>query len=269
MKLAFSTLGCPQWEIDQLIDAARASGYDGIELRAYKGSLDLVKVLGDLPGGPAEFRRRLSRAGISVCCLDTSVQLTDPDPSTTEGERMIDLAMVLGAPYLRVFGGDVPAGESSESASARAAEKLTHLGRKAAQRDKRILLETHDAFSSGAQVAALMRATSEEGTGVLWDLHHPYRMGETPQQTAGLIAARTYHAHIKDSKTDAGHTLLGEGDIPLAELVGALHAAGYRGYLSLEWEKMWHPELPEPEVAFPQAARYMSDLLAKLGIPRG
>jgi hypothetical protein len=32
---------------------------------------------------------------------------------------------------------------------------------------------------------------------------------------------------------------------------------------------MWHPELPEPEVAFPQGARYLSDLLTRLGIPRG
>ncbi|MCK4374780.1 MAG: sugar phosphate isomerase/epimerase, partial [Candidatus Brocadiae bacterium] len=63
--------------------------------------------------------------------------------------------------------------------------------------------------------------------------------------------------------------LLGEGDVLLEELVGELHAAGYRGYLSLEWEKAWHPELAGPEVVFPQAAKYLSELLGKLGVPRG
>ena len=269
MKLGFSTLGCPQWDLDQIIDSARANGYDGVEFRAYKGSVDLLKAFGEFPGGPAEVRRRLARAGVEVCCLATSVCLTDPDPSVAEGDRMIDLAMALGAPYIRVFGGAIPAGEPKESCHARAAQKLTQLGKRAGQRGKRVLVESHDAFSTGAQVAELASAALGEGTGVLWDLHHPYRMGESPSETAGFIARRTYHTHIKDSRKDAGYTLLGEGDVPLPELVKELHMAGYQGYLCLEWEKQWHPELPEPEVALPQAARYLSDLLTKLGIPRG
>jgi sugar phosphate isomerase/epimerase len=269
MKIGFSTLGCPQWGVEQIIEAARADGYDGIELRCYKGSLDLLKALGEFPGGPAEFRRRLARGGIEICCLDSSVRLADADPSVSEGDRMIDLAMALGAPYIRVFGGDIPAGEPRDSCLARAARKLAQLGKRAAQRGKRVLVETHDSFSTGALVAALVDAAGSDGTGVLWDLHHPYRMGEPPSETAALVARRTYHAHVKDSGKDGAYTFLGDGDVPIAELVGALHAAGYRGYLSLEWEKMWHPELPEPEVALPRAARHLSDLLTKLGIPRG
>jgi sugar phosphate isomerase/epimerase len=269
MKLGFSTLGCPDWGIDEIIDAARSSGYDGVELRHYQGSLDLPKVLGGFPGGPSEFRRRFARAGVEICCLDSSVVLSDPDPSVAEGERMIELAMALGAPYVRVFGGDVPSGETRQECRTRAADKLARLGRRAAQRGKRLLLETHDAFSSGDQVAELLDAAGEEGTGALWDLNHPVRQGESPERTAQLIGSRTYHVHIKDSKQDGALVPLGEGDIPLEGLVAKLHAAGYRGYISLEWERAWHPELAEAQVAFPQAVKYLSDLLAKLGIPRG
>jgi sugar phosphate isomerase/epimerase len=268
MKLAFSTLGCPDWEIDRILEMARSNGFEGVELRHYRGSLDLPKVLGGFPGGIAEFRRRFTRAGVEICCLDTSIRLTDPEMSISEGERMIELAMGLGAPYLRVFGGDVPEGESREDCFKRAADKLSRMGKKAVQRGKRVLLETHDAFSSGAEVAELLELTNEEGTGVLWDLHHPYRQGESPAETAELIARRTYHTHVKDSK-DGGYTPLGEGDVPLEELVKELHEAGYTGYLSLEWEKAWHPELAPGEVAFPQAAKYLSELLRKLGIARG
>jgi sugar phosphate isomerase/epimerase len=169
---------------------------------------------------------------------------------------------------VRVFGGDVPNGETKEDCLKRAAEKLERLGKRAAQRGIRVLLETHDAFSSGAQVAELLDAVDEEGTGALWDLNHPFGMGESPAETARLIGRRTYHVHVKDGKRSGGYTLLGEGDVPLRELVGELHKAGYDGYLSLEWEKAWHPELAEPEVVFPQAARYLSQLLAELGIPR-
>ena len=58
MKLAFSTLGCPNWGVDEILEAARTNGYDGVELRFYQGSLDLKQALDAFPGGPREFRRR-------------------------------------------------------------------------------------------------------------------------------------------------------------------------------------------------------------------
>jgi sugar phosphate isomerase/epimerase len=182
---------------------------------------------------------------------------------------MIDLALALGAPYVRVFGGDVQDGETREDCLKRSAEKLTRLGKRASQRGLRVLLETHDAFSTGAQVAELLDRVPDAAVGALWDLHHPVRLGESPEQTARAIASRTHHTHVKDSNKGGGYALLGEGDIPLDALVTQLHSAGYTGYLTLEWERAWHPELAGPEVVFPKAARYLSDLLTRLGIPRG
>src|SRR5438876_584749 len=43
MKLAFSTLGCPHWELERIAEAARAYGYRAVELRAIGGDLDLLK----------------------------------------------------------------------------------------------------------------------------------------------------------------------------------------------------------------------------------
>jgi len=237
MKLGFSTLGCPKWGIKEIIDAARTGGYDGVELRFYEGSLDLPQALAAFSGGPREFRRQFERVGIEICCLDSSVVLSSPETELGEGERMIDLALALGAPYVRVFGGHVPEGESREECTRRSAEKLSRLGRRAAQRGIRVLLETHDAFSSGAQVAELLAAAGDVGTGALWDLHHPVRMGESPSETARLIGGLTYHTHVKDSRKGEGLTLLGEGDIPLRELLDEIRKLGYQGYATLEWEK--------------------------------
>lgn len=269
MKLGFSTLGCAEWGADKMLDAARANGFEGVELRHYEGSLELPKVIAALPGGPAGLRRRFEEAGVEICCVDTSLVLSDPQSTAEDGRPMLDLAGELAAPYVRVFGGDVAEGESREECLKRAAEKLSRLGELAALQGLRVLLETHDAFSTGAQVAELLDAVGEEGTGALWDLHHPVRMGEAVEESARLIGDRTYHTHVKDSKEGSGYTLLGEGEIPLADLVNALWSGGYDGYLCLEWERAWHPELAAPEVAFPQAARYLSELLAELGIPRG
>jgi len=269
MKLGFSTLGCPEWGIEEIIDAARSNGYDGVELRHYEGSLDLVEAIGAFSGGAVEFRRRFERAGVEICCVDSSLRLADPHVAVSEGERMIELAMSLGTPYVRVFGGEVQTGETREQALKRAAAVFSRLGKKAHQRGKRMLLETHDAFSLGKQVAELLDEVGGEGTGCLWDLHHPVRLGEKPSETARLIGNRTYHTHVKDSGDDGIYRRLGEGTVPLQELVRELHGVGYKGYLCLEWEKAWHPDLAGPEIVFPHTARYLSELLRKLGIPRG
>jgi hypothetical protein len=42
LKLAFSTLGCPQWSLAQVVQAALDNSYQGIELRALGGGLDLL-----------------------------------------------------------------------------------------------------------------------------------------------------------------------------------------------------------------------------------
>ena len=71
--------------------------------------------------------------------------------------------------------------------------------------------------------------------------------------------------HVKDGKTVDGkeqYVLLGDGHAPVKEAIAQLSANNYNGFYSFEWEKMWHPEIAEPEVAlahFPKAfARYYS-----------
>jgi sugar phosphate isomerase/epimerase len=61
-----------------------------------------------------------------------------------------------------------------------------------------------------------------------------------------------HHTHIKDAKLIDGklqYTFLGQGDVPIFDAIDALSKGGFKGYYSFEWEKLWHPEIPEPEIA--------------------
>jgi sugar phosphate isomerase/epimerase len=117
-----------------------------------------------------------------------------------------------------------------------------------------IVLETHDDFSTGAQVAELLAATAHPAVHALWDLHHPYRRGESPATTFERIGGATHHVHVKDGSLGRGYTLLGEGDVPLFPMLDLLLDGGYSGPVSLEWEKRWEPQIADPEIAFPQYA---------------
>jgi len=42
--------------------------------------------------------------------------------------------------------------------------------------------------------------------------------------------------------------------------VEALDKLNYSGYISFEWEKYWHPEIEEPEIALPDFMSAMKEL---------
>jgi sugar phosphate isomerase/epimerase len=117
-------------------------------------------------------------------------------------------------------------------------------------------VETHDDFSASSRVAELLALTDPEWTGAVWDSHHPHRAGETPAEVYANLGRRILLTQIKDARRepDGGWrlVLLGEGEVPVRPMLGLLAAGGYQGWISVEWEKRWHPEIEAPEVALPQ-----------------
>src|SRR5437016_6004979 len=100
-----------------------------------------------------------------------------------------------------------------------------------------------------------------------------HRVGETPEEAVRLLGDRLLHVHVKDARrtgTDGWDlVLLGEGEIPVAGSLRALAAAGYGGWLSVEWEKRWHPEIAEPEIALPQHAAVLQRMVEEAWAAKG
>lgn len=269
MKLTYTSLAAPGWTIEEAVEAAVRYGYAAIEWRLADGAI--IE-----PDASAEVRRRLREVpaahGIEVACLDSSCRVVRATPeeraaTLEDGRRMLDLATEIGAPFLRVFGGELPTQTTRAEILAPTAEVLHTLGNYGTERGVTVLIETHDAWTNSQDVLALLQASQTNGCKVLWDSHHTFRFGETPAQTGTLLGEQVAYVHVKDSRLNADnpqtwtYCLLGAGDVPLREIRDALNRQGYNGYLSLEWEKKWHPEIAEPEIALPQAAAYLRDWL--------
>jgi sugar phosphate isomerase/epimerase len=249
--LAFSTLGCPGWDLEQILSGARVSGYGAVELRGYLDAIDVTLAGPFLPERRAETRSRFADSGIAICCIGSSATVGKGDAELPHLRACAELARDLACPYVRIFGGK----RTPESP-----ETLRAFGDIAAQHGIALVLETHDDFSTGASVASLLAEAAHPDVFALWDLHHPLRLGESPDETFAAIGAATRHVHVKDG-LPGGYTLLGDGDVPVKAMLDLLLASGYTGAISLEWEKRWHPELPGPEVAFPQYAAGLRALL--------
>ena len=266
MKLSFSTLGCPQYNIDAIVAMAADNGYDGVELRAVEGTVDLWK-LDDLSGGGlARTRGKLRDAGIAVACVGSSASFCVADSARRQAalesaERCIEIAVGLDCPYIRTFGGPIPPLQSyTESIkwSREGYELLCETARKAGITP---LLETHDDFSTSAKALDIISGVESRNLGVVWDMLNSYCLGEPLSDTFEKMKDKIRHVHVKDavniSESDCDLVLIGEGTAPIADCVGILQRGGYDGFYSFEWEKMWHPEIPDPEVAIPHYIKFM------------
>ena len=76
----------------------------------------------------------------------------------------------------------------------------------------------------------------------------------------GLLKEVENHT-VRMEGGEAHYVLTGRGGVPVKRQVELLVEAGYAGYYSFEWEKAWHPELEEPEVAIADFARVVKQYL--------
>lgn len=262
--LSFTTLGCPDWDLATTIDRAAAYGFDAIDFRGLHGEMEVWK-LPEFAADGLDNANRIADAGLAVSCFSSSVQVANPDrveANKDEIEAYARLCETFGTKHIRAFGGRI--GETDRAAAVEhTAAHLTELAAIAADHGARILIETHDAWTACEHVAAVLSRV-DGAAGVLWDVHHPYRtLGEQPETTLAALGPWIENTHWKDSAgstDDFAYCAMGEGDIPLPHIAKLLQDAGYEGYHTFEWEKKWHPELAEPEVAFPQYVEYMRAL---------
>ena len=271
LPIAVSTLGCPDWSWGTILDVAAREGYAAIELRGIQKELDLPKRTEFSPENIAKTMAELRSRDLKIVSLGSSVQLHHREPDVRarhldDGRRFVDLAAKLQTPYVRVFGDRLLEGEPREAGVARVVEGLRQLAAHAKGSGVEILIESHGDFTDSPTLETIL---TEAGSGValLWDAHHTAVAGkEAPRQTLSRLQRWVRHTHLKDSRPDGKdrrYVLTGEGDVPVAETVRALVASGYKGYYSLEWEKMWHPEIEDPEVAIPHYARLMRKYLGQ------
>lgn len=264
MKVSFSTLACPKWGWEQVLDSASALGYDGIEIRGIAGELDFSRIEPFFPVNINKTMEQLKAKNLEISCLDTSSKFHDEtlfEKSIREGREAIDLAAKLNCRFIRVFGDSIPDRENERRTIQQIASGLDQLGEYAKGKGITVLVETHGDFSTGESMLKLLERVTSGNVAVLWDLSNAYvEFGEPMATTFQQLSSRIRHTHLKDVKgkyPNAKLCLFGRGELSAREMICLLNSIGYQGWLSLEFEKMWHPELEEPEISL---AAYITEI---------
>jgi sugar phosphate isomerase/epimerase len=276
MKLSFSTLACPDWTMPQIIATAAAHGYDGIELRFVEGEDSLWKLPALSGTTLASTRQTLSDHSLAIPCVDTSCRFHSPDTGERkrwliEAERMSDLAAELGAPAIRVFGDTIQPGADRAMTRDWIADHVQALAEKIAPKGVEVWIENHGDFAAASETADLLLPAHSSRAGVVWDPANSFVANqERPAEGAAILGRFIRHVHIKDLRREGDkwkQVLTGEGDLPLLELKHVLEQMQYDRFLSFEWEKKWHPEIADAEVALPQFVDWFRKIGSKTKDP--
>ena len=267
MKIAFSTLGCPDFDWKDIYSMAKDLGFDGIEIRGLGEDIFAVEAPPFQEEQIDSTVAKLKKLHLEIPCLSSGCCLKDRSREAENIEeitRYLALAKKIGAKFIRILADlePQPEGEVDDDYVCSVLQKLVPL---AEQNGVTLLVESNGVYSDTKRLASLLNRLESDFAGALWDLHHPYRFaGEAPEQTVQNLGAYIKYVHIKDSvMTEHGpqYRMMGEGDLPVAAMMRALRSINYEGYISLEWVKRWAHELTDAGIVFPNFMNYMEQFL--------
>ncbi len=259
MKLSFSIKGWNGYSWDEFCALAKDMDIQGIELYNIHNTAFTEK------GGPfdehtaAATLREMHAHNLQIPCIDSVCDIADAaqyEHNCTEIDACIKTAASFKVPYVRVHatGGD-DVTETVMNCLRRAVAAAEAAG-------VTVLIETVGLFADTGRLRNVLNDFACDNLGALWDMQHPYRIcGEKPDTTIQNLGAYVRHVHVKDSEVVDGqveYRLMGEGTLPMQDMMNALRSVNYNGFISLEWDPAWMPEIDDIEVILPHFVNYMN-----------
>lgn len=267
MKISFSTLACPDYSWTDIYSMAKDLGFNGIEVRGLGDEIYAVKAKPFTDAQIDKTVEKLNKLNLEIPCLSSGCCLKYTDKhneAMTEIAQYIALAKKLSTPYVRVLAdlNPAPEGEVDDNEVIRGLKEAAVL----AEKDNvTLLVETNGVYSDTKRLRKVLDEVASKNVAALWDMHHPYRyMNERGDQTVENLGEYIKYIHVKDSVMENGkpvYKLMGDGDLPIKEMLASLQKIGYDGYVSLEWVKRWSRDLYAAGIVFPQFARFMKPYL--------
>ncbi len=261
MKLSFSTKGWHGISFDGFCSAAEELGFKGIELHNIHNPLFTDKDGAFHDYTAMATRRKLYERKLELACIDTICDLSSEEnekETLDEIKACIDIAGNLKIPFVRVRAETERKGDGDFAFVKDMLERILPL---AEYKGIVVLIETKGMFSNTAVLRDMLENFASDNLAALWNVSAAYqKSGETPNEIITNLGAYVKHVQLTDSrKTENGveHCLIGEGELPLKDVMLALRSVNFDGYISLVWDPAWYREIDDMEIIFSHFVNYM------------
>ena len=253
MKLSFSIQYWKELDWGGFVSAALDARLGGIELFDVNGPAFAGKGSPTNPERAAATRRHLTNQGLSLPCLDTVGDFTD-QRFVAELSECVEVAVNLGIPCVGIH--------TDESNQAACAERVARLLEVVGDAPVCLLVETTGVYADTAQLRGLLNRFADDRLAALWDVHSTCVCGEEDAEvTITNLGAYVRHVHIHDYRKESGAAvpeLIGEGSLPIRDVMDALRSVNYDGFVSLVWNPAWIDGLSDIEIILTHFASCMS-----------
>ena len=175
LPLAFSTLGCPDWDFKKITDYAKQHEYTGIELRGLKREINLPKCpeFSSTKNIDATLKimkdKKLRFVDLGSGCTLHFAEGADREKNIAEGKAYIDLAQQLNCPNIRVFPNLLPKDRDKDETMEFIAKGLMELGNYAKASGTMVLMETHGDLVWTHDIEKVMQDAAHSNVGLVWD----------------------------------------------------------------------------------------------------
>jgi sugar phosphate isomerase/epimerase len=291
MKIAGHTMGTPELTVKEAAALFSKIGLDAIEVifqDGYKSAFNWGTTDKEL----LEHKKLFKDLGLEASCIvayASDYNLPDAarrEAAIKECRKCIEIAGILSAKYIRIYGGTFLEGDSDFDLKRKIlVDSMRILAGEAEKAGVGLILENHfNTMTTGPAVTYdIVKEIDRENVGILYDQANIcFLSGEDYQKCIELQKDKIFYVHVKDlafkregAKFAAGSVthvdeneravasrIVGEGILPWTDIVKKLHEAGYDGYLSLEYERRWHPkDLPLAEIGMKKSAEYLQEIV--------
>ncbi len=266
-KTAFSTVACPEWTLNRVAQAAAEYGFDGVELRTFgTGSRELA--CDPALTASEKVRRIAADAGVQIACLGTGVAFDEPirppvlglvigdnEKAIRRAKSAIELAAQIECPLVRVFGFEIFGSEKRASAVARIRERLALVADAAKNTGVKIVVENGGSFRTAAELVELIGGVGGGLVGAAYSAAVAADAGENPVEGMRTLGELAWTVKLKDRDAQRRPCAIGDGVMGCREFVRELGQLNYRGWVVVEWDRMWIEGLDSAEEVLPRAAR--------------
>ncbi|MBQ0111396.1 MAG: AMP-binding protein, partial [Oscillospiraceae bacterium] len=170
----------------------------------------------------------------------------------------IDIAKNLHIPCIRLT---AHKSDDEQKAIQTVKQNITDVLPYAEQNGVTLLIETDGLFVCTKTLRSVLESFASDYLGALWNFSAAYfGFGEEVSEVITNLGAYVRHVHINDAKIVDGslkHCIIGDGELPLADMIKALSSVNYNGYISLVWNPEWCEELKDIEIIFAHFSEYM------------
>ena len=278
IRTAFSTVACPRWTLARVARTAADLGFDGVELRTF-GYDSRRFVCDPLMSSARKVASTFGDLGVDPCCLSTSISLERPvrphvvgrtfifdqEGVTRQATRLVDFASIIGAPYVRVFGFEVPEGEKRTTSVRLIANRLATIADHARHRGVTLLLENGGSFRTAESLREIIDMVDSPLLGACYNNAVGLPAGDDFAQAVRTLGRRLRVARLKDFG-EHGCVPLGTGRSEAEAFVRSLVEYGhFDGWLSYEWDTAWDDSLAPADEVLPEAIRTIYGWLGARG----